>query len=172
MTTTGLLLPVSESSFVYIIFSVLLVKVIINSFWRTQIHVGLLLTACCHFEFQIFETLTSDRRFASLWVTSTIFNFKILYFYRPTGCTSLRNFITIGQTIAEIWRFNHFQNDGRPPSAFLKFRFLTVWRLRDPFCIIMPNCVKIGQTVAEISRFLWFSRCQRPPSWIFKKLKF
>jgi len=26
------------------------------------------------------------------------------------------NFIKIGQTVAEIWRFNGFQNGGRPPS--------------------------------------------------------
>jgi len=28
----------------------------------------------------------------------------------------LPNFIKIGQTVAEIWRFNGFQNGGRPPS--------------------------------------------------------
>jgi len=26
------------------------------------------------------------------------------------------NFAKIGQTVAEIWRFNGFQNGGRPPS--------------------------------------------------------
>jgi len=26
------------------------------------------------------------------------------------------NFIKIGQTVAEIWRFNGFQSGGRPPS--------------------------------------------------------
>jgi len=25
------------------------------------------------------------------------------------------NFIKIGQTVAEIWRFNSFENRGRPP---------------------------------------------------------
>ena len=29
----------------------------------------------------------------------------------------LPNFIEIGQTVAEIWRFNGFQNGGRPPSC-------------------------------------------------------
>jgi len=30
------------------------------------------------------------------------------------------NFIKIGQTVAEIWRFNGFQNGGRPPSWICK----------------------------------------------------
>jgi len=32
-------------------------------------------------------------------------------------CVTVPNFIKIGQTVAEIWRFNgFFQNGGRPPS--------------------------------------------------------
>jgi len=31
-------------------------------------------------------------------------------------CFIVPNFIKIGQTVAEIWRFNGFQNGGRPPS--------------------------------------------------------
>jgi len=30
------------------------------------------------------------------------------------------NFIKIGQTVAKIWRFNGFQNSGRPPSWILE----------------------------------------------------
>ena len=30
-------------------------------------------------------------------------------------CVSVPNFVKIGQTLAEIWRFNGFQNGGRPP---------------------------------------------------------
>jgi len=37
------------------------------------------------------------------------------------------NFIKIGRTIAEIWRFNGFQNGGRPPSWIL-----TVGAVRGP----------------------------------------
>jgi len=32
------------------------------------------------------------------------------------------NFIKIGQTVAEIWRFNCFQNGGRPPSWILEIQ--------------------------------------------------
>jgi len=34
------------------------------------------------------------------------------------------NFIKIGQTVAEIWRFNYFQNGGRPPSWICEIRIL------------------------------------------------
>ena len=37
--------------------------------------------------------------------------------------------------------------------GFWKFKFLTVWRLRNPFCIIVPNFAKIGHFVVVISRF-------------------
>jgi len=30
------------------------------------------------------------------------------------------NFIKIGQTVTEIWRFNCFQNGGRPPYWILE----------------------------------------------------
>jgi len=36
------------------------------------------------------------------------------------------NFKTkIGQTVAEIWRFNGFQNGGRPPCLIFEIQFLT-----------------------------------------------
>ena len=39
----------------------------------------------------------------------------------------MANFIKIGQTVAEIWRFNCFQNGGRPPSWICEIRiFLMV----------------------------------------------
>jgi len=31
-------------------------------------------------------------------------------------CVTLPNFIKVGPTAAEMWRFNGFQNGGRPPS--------------------------------------------------------
>jgi len=36
----------------------------------------------------------------------------------PVGgiCVTMPNFSRIGQTVAEIWLFNCFQNGGRPPS--------------------------------------------------------
>jgi len=37
-------------------------------------------------------------------------------------CVILPNYIKIGQTVAEIWRFNGFQNGGRPPSCICEIR--------------------------------------------------
>jgi len=61
----------------------------------------------------------------------------------------LPNFIKIGQTVEEIWRFNGFKNGGRPPSWILGNQIFqrSGW-LRDPFCIIVPHFAKIGQSVA------------------------
>ena len=43
------------------------------------------------------------------------------------------NFIKIGQTVAKIWRFNCFQNGGRPPSWICEIRiFLTVGVVKRP----------------------------------------
>jgi len=48
------------------------------------------------------------------------------------------NFIKIGQSVAEIWRFNGFQNGGRPPSWIFEIKILyRSERLRDQFCIIV-----------------------------------
>jgi len=42
-------------------------------------------------------------------------------------CVIVQNFIKIGQTVAEIWRFYGFQNGGRPPSWICEIRiFLMV----------------------------------------------
>jgi len=46
-------------------------------------------------------------------------------------CVNVPNFIEIGQTVAEIWRFNGFLNGGRPPSWILEIQiFLTVWTVK------------------------------------------
>ena len=43
------------------------------------------------------------------------------------------NFIKIGQTVAEIWRFNGFQNSGCPPSWICKIQiFLTIGAVKRP----------------------------------------
>jgi len=48
-----------------------------------------------------------------------------------TICVTVPNFIKIGQTVADIWRFNGFHNGGRPPSCILEIQiFLTVWALK------------------------------------------
>jgi len=52
---------------------------------------------------------------------TAILNFKISIFGHETAvwftiCCNVPNFIKIGQFFTEIWRFNYFQNGGRPPS--------------------------------------------------------
>ena len=48
-------------------------------------------------------------------------------------CVILPNFIKIGQTVTELWRFNGFQNGGRPPSRICEIRFfLTVVAVKRP----------------------------------------
>jgi len=37
-------------------------------------------------------------------------------------CIIVPNFIKIGQKAAEIWRFNGFQNDDRPPSLIFEIQ--------------------------------------------------
>jgi len=48
-------------------------------------------------------------------------------------CVTLPNFIKIGQTVAEIWRFNGFLNDGRTPSWICCAPFGTI---RDDFLTV------------------------------------
>jgi len=82
------------------------------------------------------------------------------------------NFSKIGQTVAEIWRFNGFQNGGRPPSWILEIQiFQRSGRLRDPFCIILPNFAKIRQSIAVISRFLLFFTMAAAAILFFEKLE-
>ena len=57
-------------------------------------------------------------------------------------CVIMPNFIEIGQTVAEIWRFNGLQNGGRPPSWILKFKFLTAETVKGP---ILHQRTKFGK---------------------------
>ena len=48
-------------------------------------------------------------------------------------CVSMQNSIKIGQTVAEIWQFNGFQNVGRPLSWICEIQtFLTVGAVKRP----------------------------------------
>jgi len=49
----------------------------------------------------------------------------------------------IGQTVAKIWRFNGFQNSGRPPFWILEIQFfVTVWAVKRP---ILHNRAKFRE---------------------------
>ena len=61
---------------------------------------------------------------------AAILNFKNSIFGHVTVIgfniwCSVPNFIKIGRFLTEIWRFNYFQNGGRPPSWILKMQFLS-----------------------------------------------
>ena len=80
---------------------------------------------------------------------------------------SVPNFIKIGQFFTEIWRFNDFQNCGRPPSWILKIcSFYHVALVDLPFCPIIQNFAEIGQWVDDLWPKKRFSRWRSPSSWI------
>jgi len=64
---------------------------------------------------------------------------------------SVPNFIKIGRFFTEIWRFNDFQNGGRPISWILKNCSFCHLALVDmPFCFLIQNFAEIGQSVDEL----------------------
>jgi len=82
---------------------------------------------------------------------------------------SVPNFIKSWRFFTEIWRYNDFQNGGRPPSWILKiFSFCHVAFVGMPFCFRKQNFAEIGQSVDELWPKKRFSRWRLPPSWIPK----
>jgi len=71
---------------------------------------------------------------------AAILNFKNFNFWSRdcNGFTiSVPNFIEIGQFITKIWRFNDFQNGGRPASWILKhLQFLSCSLCRDAVLLL------------------------------------
>jgi len=60
----------------------------------------------------------------------------------------VQNFIKIGRFFTDIWRFNDFQNGGRPPSWILNICGFCHLALVDmPFCFLIQNFAEIGQSV-------------------------
>jgi len=79
-------------------------------------------------------------------------------------CVTMPNFIKIGQTVAEIWRFNSFHNVGGPPSRILEIQlFLTVLALKRP---ILHNHAKFREDLpircCDIAIFVVFQHGGRP----------
>ena len=61
------------------------------------------------------------------------------------------NVIKIGRFLTEIWRFNDFQNGGRPPSWILKiYSFCHVALVYTPFCLLIQNFAEIRLSVDEL----------------------
>jgi len=92
---------------------------------------------------------------------ATILNFKDFNFFYVT----VIRFIKIGLFFTEIWRFNDFQNGGRPLSWLFKncsFCHVAVVGMR--FCFLIQNVAKIGHSVDELWPKKRFSRRRTPPS--------
>jgi len=101
---------------------------------------------------------SGHRPSAILFLTS---NFCPSLGLRGLKCVIVPNFMAIRRTVAELWRFNDFQNDGGPPSC----------TVRGSICVVIQKSVAIGQIVAEIWQFFNFKslpgdilelRCVRP----------
>ena len=76
---------------------------------------------------------------------AAILNFENFNFWSRDCniCYSVPNFIEIGQFFTEIWRFNDFQNGGRPPSWILKICiFCLVALVNMPFCFLIQISLK------------------------------
>jgi len=66
-------------------------------------------------------------------------------------CVCILSFVKFGQFAAEIWRYNDFQNGGRPPCWIFEiqhFHHLTFVCVR--LCLLIPNIVSIGPHGAEL----------------------
>ena len=72
-------------------------------------------------------------------------------------CVCILNFVKFWRFAAEIWRYNDFQNSGRPPCWIFEignFHHLTFVCVR--LCLRTPNFVLIGQWSRVIAK-KWFS---------------
>jgi len=63
-------------------------------------------------------------------------------------CVIMPNFIKIGQTVAEIWRFNGFQNGGRPSSWICWAPIGTTHDDHLMVSIVVQNLVEINAGVS------------------------
>jgi len=73
-------------------------------------------------------------------------------------CVILPNFIKIGQTVTELWRFNGFQNGGRPPSWIC---WAPIGNTHDDFLmvsIVVQNFVEMDAVVSITWNFQYFAR--------------
>ena len=84
----------------------------------------------------------------------------------------MQNFIKIAQTVAEIWRYNGFQNDGRPPSWIFKFKFFNGRVVKRP---VLHQRTKFrkdrSNRCGDIAIFVIFNMAAAPPIWNFQKFE-
>ena len=79
------------------------------------------------------------------------------------------NFVEIGPSIAEIFRFFDFLKWPSPLSRILEIA-LFYWLIGSAglICITVPNFVNIGQSDTKILRSYDYSRWSTLPSWFLK----
>ena len=68
-------------------------------------------------------------------------------------CVCVLSFVKFGHFAAEMWRYNDFQNGGRPPCWILEiwhFHHLAVVRVRSS--LLIPNFVSIGPRSRVIAK--------------------
>ena len=63
------------------------------------------------------------------------------------------NFVTPGQTVADIWRFFDFQNCGRPPSWICLARVCTTHEGHLMVLIVVHNLIGMGYVVLKTCKF-------------------
>jgi len=86
---------------------------------------------------------------------------KIEHYIRRWGptCIIVPNFIKIGRTVAEIWRFNgFFQNGGCPISWICWAIIKTTHDYHLVVSIVTPNLVKVDAIVSITLNFQYFAR--------------
>ena len=65
---------------------------------------------------------------------------------------------SIGQTVAEMWRFSDFSTRRPPPCWIFKMWKFEGWKVsKGSKCTTVPNFVAIDRTVADIWRFFDFA---------------
>jgi len=130
-----------------------------------------------HSKFHLNGTICSwviAKKWFSMRRPSAILNLLISeFFFVTVGKVSvcILNFVKFGRFAVQIWRYNDFQNDGRPPCWIFEighFHHLTFVCVR--WCPRTRNFVLIGHYGAERKMILWFG--VRPSSWIGEFLIF
>ena len=114
----------------------------------------------------------------SRWRPSPCWIFKNSKFlrtipYRGPVCVTVPNFIKIGQTVADIWRFNRFfQNGGRPPCWICWAPIGTTCDNHLTVSIVMQNLVEIYAEVSITWNFQYFARLAQKRQFTPPKLGF
>jgi len=90
---------------------------------------------------------------------------------KTVKCVTEPNFESVGQTVAEIWRFFDFLRWPSPLSwIFKRWEFQGWERLRESKCVILPNFAAIGQSVAKIWPFFQFFKMAAAAILDFQKM--